>query len=100
MDRDNPVFQEFGGYWKLSEKLVNEASKEDLAEVARIFALQAAQYARMYGELPIPDMDNLIASLENDNEALELLRDGAKAFVGVLAMATNGLWDMDDESFH
>lgn len=50
MDTSNPTFQEFSAYWKLSEELIADATKEDLAEVARILAMQAAHYARKYGE--------------------------------------------------
>jgi hypothetical protein len=100
MDRENPVLKEFSGYWKLSERLASQASKEDLIEVAQILALQAALYARTYGELPIPDMDHLLSNIESDDESLELLRDGAKAFVGVLAMTGDGFLDKEDDSFH
>ena len=46
MDNTNATFQEFKAYWQLSEELIADASKDDLAELARILALQAAQYAR------------------------------------------------------
>ena len=46
MDKDNPVFQEFCGYWQLSEEMIAKASKEDLAEAARILAMQAAHMTR------------------------------------------------------
>ena len=40
MDKTDPVFQEFIGYWRLSEEMISKASKEDLAETARITADQ------------------------------------------------------------
>ncbi len=36
MDKNDPVLQEFLGYWRLSEEMISKASKEDLAETARI----------------------------------------------------------------
>jgi hypothetical protein len=32
MDKNDPVFQEFTGYWQLSEEMITKASKEDLAK--------------------------------------------------------------------
>ena len=50
MDKNDPVVQEFIGYWRLSEEMVAKASKEELAETARILAMQAAHMTRKYGE--------------------------------------------------
>lgn len=45
MDTKNETFQEFRAYWQLSEEMKVGASKEDIAQVACILALQAAHYA-------------------------------------------------------
>lgn len=87
MDTTKLTFQEFRAYWQLSEELIAQASKEDLAETARILAMQAAHYARKYGELPIPDLTHLLASTA-DEESVALLRDGTIALVGILGMVT------------
>ena len=34
MDKNNTIFQEFRGYWQLSEEMIAKASKEELAETA------------------------------------------------------------------
>jgi hypothetical protein len=34
MDKNNPIFKEFVAYWRLSEEMIAQASKNDLAEVA------------------------------------------------------------------
>lgn len=96
MDKSNPSFHEFSAYWQLSEELIAGATKEDLAETARILAMQAAHYARKYGELPIPDMTHLMANMA-DEGSIALLRDGTEALVGILAMVTGvGGVDMDE----
>jgi hypothetical protein len=64
---------------------VAKGSKEDIAEVARILAMQAAHYARTYGELPIPDLHHLLTDPHLDEEGIGLLRDGTMALVGVMA---------------
>lgn len=88
------TFQEFRAYWQLSEEMIADASKEDIAEVARILAMQAAHYARKYGEMQLPDLTALLAATHADDESIGLLRDGTEALVGVLAMVT-GLGDVD-----
>jgi hypothetical protein len=93
------TFHEFRAYWKLSEELIAGATKEDLAEVARILGMQAAHYARKYGELPIPDMTQLMANTA-DEESVALLRDGTIAVVGILGMV-KGVGGVDiDEPVH
>jgi hypothetical protein len=90
------TFHEFRAYWQLSEDLIADATKDDLAEVARILGMQAAHYARKYGELPIPDMTHLLSNTA-DNESVALLRDGTIALVGILGMVKGvGGVDMDE----
>lgn len=81
------TFHEFRAHWQLSEELIAEATKEDLAEAARILAMQAAHYARKFGELPIPDMTHLLTNTDDDG-SVALLRDGTIALVGILGMVT------------
>ncbi len=96
MDKNDPVFQEFFGYWRLSEEMIAKASKEDLAETARILAMQAAHMTRIFGEQPMPDFANLLSAANLDDESIALLRDGAEAFVGVLATVSSGTLDEFD----
>lgn len=93
------TFHEFRAYWQLSEDLIADATKEDLAEVARILGMQAAHYARTFGELPIPDMTRLLAST-SDEESVALMRDGTIALVGILGIV-KGVGGSDiDEPVH
>jgi hypothetical protein len=96
MDKNDTVFQEFLGYWRLSEEMISKASKEELAETARILAMQAAHMTRMYGEHQMPDYVNLLSAANLDDESIALLRDGAEAFVGVLATVSSGTLDEFD----
>lgn len=96
MDGMSKEFQEFKAYWQLSEELIADASKDDLAEVARILAMQAAHYARKYGELQFPDLAHLLSATHVNDQSIGLLRDGTEALVGVLGMVT-GLEDSDAE---
>ena len=68
--------------------MIADASKEYLAEAARILAMQAAHYARKYGEAQLPDLAHLLSATAVDDESVGLLRDGTEALAGVLAMVT------------
>ena len=92
MKRDQ-VFAEFKAYWQIADELLEKATKEQLSTVARILALQSAHYTRKYGELPLPNLFELLKITEISQKELELLRDGTEALVGVLATVTDGLED-------
>lgn len=69
-----------------------------VAEAARILAMQAAHYARKYGEAQLPDLAHLLSAATADEDSVSLLRDGTEALVGVLAMVTGvGGVDLDAE---
>ena len=70
--------------------MIADASKEDLAEAARILGMQAAHYARKYGELQLPDLAQLLSATTLDDDRLGLLRDGTEALVGVLGIVMVG----------
>jgi acetyl-CoA acetyltransferase len=95
MKRDH-VFAEFKAYWQIADELLEKATKEQLSTVARILALQSAHYARKYGELPLPNLFELLKITAISQKELELLRDGTGALVGVLATVTDGLEDEPD----
>lgn len=74
-----------------------KASKEDIAEAARILALQAAHFARKHGEHQLPDLSRLLAATSLDDSSIGLLRDGTEVLVGVLAIVTGEI-EGDSES--
>ena len=80
----------------MSEEMIAKASKEDLAETARILAMQAAHMTRKHGEQHLPDLAHLLSASTLDDESVALLRDGAEAFVGVLATVSSGALDEFD----
>ena len=90
------TFHEFQAYWQLAEHLIASATKDELAETARILALQAAHYARKYGPLELPDLQHLLSSMTTDPASIGLLRDGSEALVGVLGVVTGGVLNESD----
>ncbi|MDO9007539.1 MAG: hypothetical protein Q7U80_04895 [Thiobacillus sp.] len=65
---DLSIFQQ---YYKLTDLLIKQASKEQIAECARLLALNLAHYQRLYGEVPL---DGVLAALDasepNDDHLL------------------------------
>ncbi len=49
---ESETFGSLKGYMTWADQLVASATKDDLAECARILALNVAHYADRYGELP------------------------------------------------
>ena len=84
------VWAEFKAYWETADELLQKATKEELAAVARTLALQSALYAREYGRLPLPNLVELLTVTEIGNKELELLLDGTATLVSVLAGVSDG----------
>jgi len=58
----------FAQYYKLADQLIEKVTKEDLAECARLMALNVAHYQSMYGELPLDETLAMI-NLDKHNES-------------------------------
>lgn len=81
----------FTEHYKLVDLLIDQASKEQLAECARLLALNLAHYQGLYGEVPLSDTLALLDATEpNDDQAL-LLADGMEVLIGVLGSVLSGL---------
>lgn len=93
MDKKNEAFMQYRAYWKLSEEMIAYAAKDNLAEVARLLAMQVAYYARMSGAMPIPDLAQLISVATVDEDYAILLSDVTDPLVGVLGLVTGGALD-------
>lgn len=45
--------EDFQSYYRLADLLIEQASKEQVAECARLLALNLAHYKWLYGEVPL-----------------------------------------------
>jgi len=80
----------FKQYLTLADQLAQIASKEDLAECARLLAMNLAHYESKYGALPL---DETLAMLDTDepNQAqADLMAKGMETMVGVLGGVIQG----------
>jgi hypothetical protein len=78
-------------YYNLSDQLIEKSSKEDIAETARLLALNLAHYQSKYGELQLDETLAMI-SLEKPNaEQIQMLSKGMELLVGVLGNVLMGV---------
>lgn len=81
----------FGQYNKLADLLIEKVSKDDLAECARLLALNVAHYQSKYGELPLDQKLAMIGMTKPNEEQLQLMTDGMEILVGVLGNVVVGI---------
>ena len=81
----------FEQYYKLADQLIEKVSKEDVAECARLLALNVAHYQSKYGELPLDETLAMIGMTKPNEEQLQLMIDGMEILVGVLGNVVVGV---------
>ncbi len=90
--------ERFEQLYRLADKLIAEADKEDVAEAARILALDLAQFQAKYGEFPADEYVSLAAADRLTPELAKSLADGMENLVGVLGSFTRH--EQDDDAVH
>ena len=78
-------------YYKLADQLIEKVSKDDLAQCARLLALNVAHYQSKYGELPLDEKLAMIGMTKPNEEQIQLLINGTEIFVGVLGNVVAGI---------
>ena len=82
--------QLFQRYLQAADQLINVATKEDLAECARLLAINIAHYESVFGALPL-DQTLEMAYAEEPNQAqFDLMSRGMETMVGVLGGIVQG----------
>lgn len=85
----NEDFQNFVAYLGVSDTLIEQATKEEIAEVARVLALHVAHYRQRYGDVPVEESLEMLRTERVSDEQAKLLADGFGVLVEVLkALAT------------
>ncbi len=80
-----------GQYYKLADQLIEKATKDDLAETARILAVNLSHYQMKYGELPLDETMALIDTDKPNDAQTEMLANGMKNLIGLLGNVVMGL---------
>ena len=81
----------FEEYYQLADGLIEQATKEQLAETARLLAFNAAHYQIRHGDIPPDDTLAVLDAAMPSDEQLKLLERGMENLVGVLGNIINGL---------
>lgn len=81
----------FDQYNKLAIQLIDQASKDQLAECAQLLAMNLAHYQGKYGEIPLEETLATLEENEPNDEQAKMLEDGMEIFVGVLGNVCSGL---------
>ena len=86
------VVERFLAYLKISDGLIQDASKDELADLARVLALNIAQYRLQFGDIPVSDGLSLLLETKtlSDSQATALA-DGFEVLITVMkALASPG----------
>lgn len=82
---------ELSHLYNLTDQLVKKASKEELAETARLLAVNLSHYQMKYGELPLDETLAMIDIEKPNEEQTEMLVNGMNNLVGLLGNVVMGL---------
>ena len=77
-------------YLQLADQLALVASKEELAECARLLALNLAHYELKYGLLPLDETLDVAYNDEATDQQIEMVAKGMEIMVGVLGGVVQG----------
>ena len=80
----------FDQTYELADMLMEKATKEQLAECARLLALNLAHHQTKHGEVSIDQTLALLRAFEPNEEHLDLLIDGMVNLIGVLLNVCGG----------
>jgi hypothetical protein len=91
---------DFAAYSRLADSLIDRATKEQLADVARLLALNCGYYQTRFGDVP---QDVLLRMVRAENLAPEtaaLLVAGMQNLISALAEVTGLADDLQDAPRH
>ena len=81
----SPEVERFLACLKISDELVQQASKDELADLARVLALNIAQYRTQFGDIPVGESLKLLLDTQTlgDDQA-KALADGSEVLITVM----------------
>ena len=91
---------DFAAYSRLADSLVERTTKEQLADVARLLALNCGYYQSRYGDVPQDVLLRMVKSEALEPETATLLVAGMQNLISALAEVTGLADDLQDEPRH
>ena len=77
-------YERFAAYLTIADKMIEQVSKDDIAETARILALHLAHYRAKHGDIPLKKSFDLLLSETLSEEQTGELADGFGVLIKVL----------------
>jgi hypothetical protein len=71
----NEDFQKFATYLGVSDALIEQATKDEITEVARVLALHVAHCRAQFGDVPIEESLEMLRTEKISNEMAKVLAD-------------------------
>lgn len=87
----------FQQYLSLADQLLSVSSKEEIAECARLLAINVAHYQSVYGDLTLDATLNAAYADQPNQAQIDLMASGMETLVGVLGGLTS---DINPDSSH
>ena len=87
-------------YARLADQIIELATKDQLADVTRLLALNIGYYQQRYGDVPQDTLLKMVRADDLDEETLALVPAGMQNLVSALAEVTGLTDELEDESRH
>ena len=87
-------------YTRLADDLIERATKNQLADVARLLALNIGYYHQRYGDVPQDILLKMVRAEALDEETLALLSAGMQNLISALAEVIGVTDGLQGESRH
>jgi len=82
---------ELSHLYNLTDQLVEKASKQELAETAKLLAISLSHYQIKFGDLPLDEQLAMIDIARPNAEQTEMLVNGMTNLVGLLGNVVMGI---------
>ena len=90
----------FRQYIDLADQMIANSTKDDIAETARLLAMNLAHYQSKFGDMPLEETLAVLNADRPNESQLHLLVSGMENLVGVLSMVREGGLGDDVEVIH
>jgi phosphoserine phosphatase len=91
---------DFLAYTRLADHLIERATKDQLADVTRLLALNIGYYQQRYGDVPQDVLLRMVRAEALDDDTLALVSAGMQNLVSALAEVTGLTDELQDEPRH
>ncbi|MFN2200132.1 MAG: hypothetical protein ACK2UO_02945 [Caldilineaceae bacterium] len=95
-----PDLEDFVAHLRLAETLIEKADKDQLADVARLLALNIGYYQNRYGDVPQDVLLEMVRADALDESGREMVVAGMQNLVSALAEVMGVKDDLQDKTRH